>query len=232
VQCVENLNAVFEEANQVEFGDRQSFSCEGRFEEYKALRSEMLEIIKGRIWGQATYTVLAVGLLTSKEAVYIAYRFIFIIAVSLPFLFYTIQREHSRIRMANYLRLVLEPKIPGMNWEHYLRLWRGKFGKAEGKGWLNVVDRLKHIFCYSGVYLMISIFCFVLLLIVTKSLLLHSIGGGFFIALVVTYYYFFKMFDKEDKRGEELVRLWPKDGHEAKKDLKEAKRMLGEKVDD
>lgn len=210
VQSVGSMNEALERAMQTKVGETLSNSHEGRLEEYKALRSEMLEIIKGRIWGQATYAVLVVGLLTLTATVYKVATLIFIIALAVPFLFHTIQRENARIRMGNYLRVVLEPRIPGMYWEEYLGLWRGRFGKQERQGWLNMVDRAKHIFGFSGLYLLTSFFCWFLLLDAAKNLLPSLIGSCFLIALVVTYYAFFKLYDKGEEEYKELLRLSPK----------------------
>ena len=210
VQCVGSLDKVLVKAIQTKNDETPSRSHEGRIEEYKALRSEMLEIIKDRIWGQATYAVLAAGLLALTAKAYKVESLIFTIALALPFLFHTIQREHARIRMGNYLRTVLEPRIPGMYWEEYLGLWRGKFGRKERQGWLNMVDRAKHIFGFSGLYLLTSFFCWFLLLDATMDLIPRLIGSGFLIALVVTYYAFFKLYDKGEKEHEELLRLSPK----------------------
>jgi hypothetical protein len=210
VQSVGSMDEALERAMGTTFGETPSRSHEGRLEEYKALRSEMLEIIKGRIWGQATYAVLVAGLLTLMATAYKVPSFIFIIALAVPFLFHTIQRENARIRMGNYLRVVLEPRIPGMYWEQYLGLWRGKFGKQERQGWLNMVDRAKHIFGFSGLYLLTSFFCWFLLLEATKNIVPRLIGSCFLIALVVTYCAFFELYDKGDEEYEELLRLSPK----------------------
>ncbi len=210
VQCVGSLDETLERAMKTKVSETLSRSHEGRLEEYKALRSEMLEIIKDRIWGQATYAVLAAGLLALTATTYKVPNLIFIIALAVPFLFHTIQREHARIRMGNYLRVVLEPRIPGMCWEKFLGLWRGRFGRQERQGWLNMKDRAKHIFGFSGLYLLISFFCWFLLLDATKNLVPRLIGSCFLIALVVTYRAFFKLYDKGDKEYKELLRLSPK----------------------
>jgi hypothetical protein len=119
LQRVGSFDEALERAIPIKAGETLPLSHEGRLEEYKALRSEMLEIIKSRIWGQATYAVLSAGLLALTATAHQAPTLIFIIALALPFLFHTIQREHARIRMGNYLRGVLEPRIPGMYWEEY-----------------------------------------------------------------------------------------------------------------
>lgn len=209
VQNVGSMNEALERAMQTKVGETLSNSHEGRLEEYKALRSEMLEIIKDRIWGQATYAVLVAGLLALTTEAYKVEGLIFIIALALPFLFHTIQREEARIRMGNYLRVVLEPRIPGMYWEEYLGLWRGRFGKQEREGYLNPKDRVKHIFSFSGLYLLTPFFCWFLLL-AAKNLLPSLIGSCFLIAVVVRYYFFFKLYDKGDEEYKELLRLSPR----------------------
>jgi len=210
VQSVGSMDEVLERAMRTQVGETLSRSHEGRLEEYKALRSEMLEIIKDRIWGQATYAVLVAGLLTLAPTTYKVPSLIFIIALAVPFPFHTMQREHARIRMGNYLRVVLEPRIPGMYWEEYLGLWRGKFGRQERQGWLNVADRAKHILGFSGLYLLTSFICWFLLLEATDDLVPQLIGSSFLMALVVTYWAFFELYDKGDKEYEELLRLSPR----------------------
>jgi hypothetical protein len=182
----------------------------GRLEEYKALRAEMLEIIKDRIWGQATYAVFAAGLLALTGSGYRIASLIFLIGLAIPFLFHTMFREHARIRMGNYLRVVVEPRLPGMYWEEYLGLWRGRFGKQERQGWLNAVDRTKHIFSLSGLYLLASCFCWFLLLNTTNDLVPTVIGSVLLIALLVTYRFFYKLYDKGAEEYEELLRVSPR----------------------
>ena len=210
VQRVGSLDDALKRAMRAKVGEPLSRSHEGRLEEYKALRSEMLEIIKDRIWGQATYAILAAGLFVSMGTAYKVPSLIFIIGLAVPFLFHTIQREHARMRMGNYLRVVLEPRIPGMYWEGFLGLWRGRFGKQERQGWLNMPDRAKHIFGFSGLYFLTSSFCWFLLLDATRNLVPRLIGSCFLIALLMTYRAFFKLYDKGDEEYEELFRLSPK----------------------
>jgi hypothetical protein len=210
VQRVHSLAEALEQPMRTKLGEPLPRTHEGRLEEYKALRSEMLEIIKDRIWGQATYAVLVAGVLALTATAYKVHGLIFIIALAVPFLFHTIQREHARIRMGNYLRVVLEPQIPGMYWEEYLGLWRGRFGRQERQGWLNMADRAKHIFSFSGLYLLTSFFCWFLLLDATMSILPRLIGSCFLIVLVVTYGAFFKLYDKGAEEYEDLWRLSPK----------------------
>lgn len=211
---VTRLNSLDEVIEQLDMDNENSrtvsHSQEGRLEEFRALRNEMLEIIKGRIWGQATYAVLAAGLFASMSTGYKATILCFIISLAIPFLFHTIQREHARMRMGNYIRAVLEPRIPGMYWEEYLGLWRGRFGKAERKGWLNSVDRAKHIFGLSGLYILTSLFCWFLLFNITQDLVQRMIGSGALIALILTYKLFFNLYDKGGEEYEEVLRLAPK----------------------
>ena len=182
----------------------------GRLEEFRALRGEMLEIINSRIWGQATYAVLVAGIFASTSTAYKVTGLIFIIVLALPFLFHTIQREEARIRMAIYLKDVLEPSIPGMNWEKYLSLWRGKFGKQEGKGWLNIGDRVKHIISYAGLYLLTAFFCFILIFETTSDFVPLLIGILSLSVLILKYFDFYKLYDKVRKDGEELSHLYPR----------------------
>ncbi len=209
VERAGTIEEVLDRVVQMQVGEPSSRGHEGRLEEYKALRSEMLDIMKDRTWGQATYAALAAGLLALTPPAYKVPGLIFTIALATPFLFHTIQREHARIRMGNYLRVVVEPRIPGMYWEEYLGIWRGGFGKREGQGWLNVLDRAKHILGFAGVYLLIASFCWFLLLSDTIDLVPRIVGSSFLILLLLAYAAFFKLYDRGAEEYEELWRLGP-----------------------
>ena len=179
---------------------------QGRLEEYRALRVEMLAIINSRLWGQATYSVVTAGLFSFADKNYIQECLIFIIVVSIPFVFHTIQREHARIRMGNYIRIILEPNIPGLSWEEYLGYWRGNHDSSSSKGWLSVKDRLKHILLLAGLYFTISCFCWLLLMMPeTKATIIEQgLGSISILLLVLSLWKFFHLYDQGDK---ELVTL-------------------------
>lgn len=210
VQRVTTMDELITKCAGIKPAEPSPLAHAGRLEEYKALRAEMLEIIKDRIWGQATYAVLSAGLLALTGSAYKVASLIFMIGLAIPFLFHTMFREHARIRMGNYLRVVVEPRIPGMYWEEYLGLWRGRFGKQERQGWLNAVDRAKHIFSLSGLYLLTSFFCWFLLLNTTSDLVPTMIGSVLLIALLVTYRLFWKLYDRGAEEYEELLRVSPR----------------------
>ena len=128
---------------------REPASQEVRLEEYRALRAEMLDIMKDRVWGQATYAVIVAGILAfafSSSSAHKVPGLVFLIALAIPFLGHTIWREHARIRMGNYLRVVVEPGLRGLGWERFLAIWRSKYGAKEGEGWLTFRQRSTHIF--------------------------------------------------------------------------------------
>lgn len=210
VNRVESLDELLTKCSGMKPAESSNLAHAGRLEEYKALRAEMLEIIKDRIWGQATYAALTAGLLAMTGTVYKVAGLIFIIALAIPFLFHTIFREHARIRMGNYLRVVVEPRIPGMYWEEYLGLWRGRFGKQERKGWLNTIDRAKHILSLSGLFLLTSCFCWMLLLKTTTDWLPAIASSALFLAVLATYCLFWRLYDKGGEEYEELLRVNPR----------------------
>jgi hypothetical protein len=169
----------------------------GKLEEFRALRAEMLEIIKDRIWGQATYAVLAAGLIAfALKGPHRETGEVFLIALALPFLMHTMFREDARIRMGNYLRVVLEPRIPGMYWEAYLGLWRAKFGEKDQQGWLTVWDRVKHMFALSGLYLVTSVFSWVLLITASHNAVSIVVGSVLLLILGLIYVAFYRLYDK------------------------------------
>lgn len=210
VRRVESWDDVIQESQEFNTIELPSKSHEGRLEEFKALRAEMLEIIKERVWGQATYAALSAGMLALMGDSGKVPALIFTMVLALPFLFHTMQREHARIRMGNYIRIVLEPKIPGMYWEEYLGLWRGRFGRKEGKGWLNVYDRLKHIFSFAGLYLLISGFCWFYLFIETNEQGARILASLILCIVLSGYIKFVRLYSRGQKEYEELQRLGPK----------------------
>jgi hypothetical protein len=173
-------------------------SQEVRLEEYRALRAEMLDIMKDRIWGQATYAVIVAGILAfafSSSSAHKVPGFVFLIALALPFLGHTIWREHARIRMGNYLRAVVEPGLRGLGWERFLAIWRSEYGAKEGQGWLTFRQRSTHIFALSGLFLITSVFALVLLVQTTSRPLPLCLGALLMAALAGMYVYFFLLYN-------------------------------------
>jgi len=207
VRCLRTLDEVLVVCAEPASTVTNVVTHQNRLEEYKALRAEMLEIIKDRIWGQATFAVLSAGLLALTSSTYKLPSLIFMIGLAVPFLYHTIFREHARIRMGNYLRVVLEPRLPGLFWEEYLGIWRSKFGRKPGQGWLSIVDRMRHIFALSGLYFLTSWFCWILLLNTTEEFIPRAIGSSFLVWLLLTYRRFFKLYDLGSHEYDELRKM-------------------------
>jgi hypothetical protein len=207
VRRVNSIDEILGTRAEESSGTLRRLVHEGRLEEYRALRAEMLEIIKDRIWGQATYAVFCAGVLSLTGSGYRAVSLNLVIGLAIPFLFHTIFREHARIRMGNYMRVFLEPKIPGMFWEEYLVMWRSKFGKQKSEGWLTPRDRLKHTFALSGMYLVASIFCWALLIGFTDQLAPKVIGSILLSVVLFSYLNFYGLYDKGEKERMELMKL-------------------------
>jgi len=210
VKRIENWDKIIKESQTLRVIGTASKSDEGRLEEYRALRAEMLEIIKERVWGQATYAVLSAGTLALMSDSGREPALLFTMVLAFPFLFHTMQREHARIRMGNYLRIVLEPKVPGMYWEEHLGLWRGRFGRSERRGWLNQVDRIKHIFSFAGLYLLVSGFCWLYLCNITQALVPRACASVLLCLILVLYMRFVRLYDQGQSEYDELQRLGPK----------------------
>ena len=210
VKRADSWEEIIEESRTIKSADLPSKSHEGRLEEYKALRAEMLEIIKERVWGQATYAALSAGTLALMPDSGKIPALLFTMVLALPFFSHTMQREHSRIRMGNYLRVVLEPHIPGMYWEEYLGLWRGRFGKKKRRGWLNMYDRIKHIFSFAGLYLLIPGFCWLYMFYETQGIGMRSFASAIFFLIIANYIRFIWLYSRGQSEYEELQRLSPK----------------------
>jgi hypothetical protein len=180
---------------------------EGRLEEYRALRSEMLQILQDRLWGQATFAVLCAGILALTGTSYRIESLIVVIRISISFLLHTMNRERARIRMGNYVRVFLEPKIPGMFWEEYLVMWRSKFGKQKRQGWLVPMDRIKHTFALSGLYVFMGIYCWFSLIFSTLRAVPLIVSSLLLFALLALYVIFFNSYDEGQRELEALMKL-------------------------
>ena len=118
--------------------------------EYTALREETLSTINGRVWGIVTYIALAAGVAALYERTGSNALFVVLIFAALPFLWHTAVRERSRIRIGSYIKEVLE-RHSDLSWETYLAEWRTKFASSR-------LDRWRHIFGLTGVYVLIALF--------------------------------------------------------------------------
>lgn len=150
-------------------------------------------MLSDRLWGQVTYAILATGLLSFAKDKYQETSLVFLIFLSVPLLLHTAIREHARIRLANYLRVVIEPQIDGFSWEAYLGWWRSRRGKTTG--WLDRIDRVRHILALSGIYLVVSTFAWLLLLRTAATPLSSVCGSLGLAALAGVYAFFFHIFD-------------------------------------
>lgn len=147
---------------------------DGLIEDFRALKGEMYSIFNTRLWGTVTYAIIAGGIGAVHLEKCVAVKYIFIIFMALPLLIHTIHRERSRIRIGNYIKDEIEPKVPGLNWENYLYKWRNS-GPLEKK-WKQTFDCLLHIFSLTGVYLLIVLFAMFLLYIETENLYIVILG--------------------------------------------------------
>jgi hypothetical protein len=187
-------------------------SDSGALEEFQALRAEMLQILGDRIWGQATYAVIA-GATLAANVGQTGQRMVFLILLAIPFMLHTIFREESRLRMSNYLLVFVEPRIPGMKWERYLHGWRtGEDGGQmsagiAAKGWLRPLAQIRHTVALSGLYLLTSSFGVWVLSSIeaANGEMIFGIGG--FLVILVLYISFNRMYSKAKRELHQLLRL-------------------------
>jgi hypothetical protein len=137
--------------------EKLELTRQGRIEEYKALREEMLYALRSRVWGLVAYAALAWGLfgLLGKDQLSIAALVTLLLAI--PFVWYTTYLERMRCRIADYIRVVIEPQVPGLEWGDYLSYWRDQI--REEKGWRRHLGRWRYILSMLGVYDIVAIVC-------------------------------------------------------------------------
>lgn len=153
--------------------------------EYKVLRQELLEIQKTRIWGVLAYLVVVSGVSALQSYFFTPFLYIFLIFAALPFLWYTANRERSRIRIASYIKTVIEPQVSGLGWEAHISEWR--FIVPGKRKIQRIIDHWRYIFSLTGIYLLIVITCFSLLIISTSNISI-KILGVFGVALILEAY--------------------------------------------
>lgn len=147
---------------------------EAILEEFRALRQELLGVQTARLWGTLTYVVLAGGVAAIETKSQQTYLYLFLIMMALPFLWHIANRERSRLRIAAYIKVVIEEQIPGFGWESHLSEWRKL---VPGVTRLErIVDRWRYIFALTGVYVIIIFFSFSLLMLTSCAFLL-KLGG-------------------------------------------------------
>ncbi|MFC2140765.1 hypothetical protein ACFLQP_00525 [Acidobacteriota bacterium] len=140
---------------------------EGLIEDFKGLKSELMSIFNTRIWGTLTYVAIVAGISSSnlenfglgKEIQIVKY--IFFIFIALPLVLHTANRERARIRIANYIKKVIEPNVPGLYWENYMATWRDDKTINPHRS----IDRWIHIFSLTGVYLITVIYSIIMFIL-------------------------------------------------------------------
>ena len=131
------------------------FKHHAKLEEYKALREEQMHSLRYRVWGFASYAILSGGLfaLSTKSEVVSNLAYLAIVFLALPYLHYTTYVIRMDMRISAYLKVVIEPSTPGLNWERALEKWRGIVEKPGRKLF---VSRCSYIFSVTGIYVIIA----------------------------------------------------------------------------
>ena len=132
--------------------DNNTLEQQARLEEFRALREQMLYTLRSRIWGVVSYVLIAGAIFAFKPdtpapdtlppAKYLA-----LILLALPFLWYTIYLERMRVRIEAYIMVVLEHAVPGLAWQHHELNWRHKNPEGSRK-----LFRWFYILSMTGVY--------------------------------------------------------------------------------
>lgn len=171
---------------------------DGLLEDFRALRTEMMSILNARVWGVITYLALAGGVgaihtKTNDSAIYII-----LIFAAIPLLWHTANRERSRVRIGIYIREIIEPQVPGLFWEHHLQLWRNKIPGE--KAYHRFIDRWRHIFSLTGVYLLIVSFSTYLLFSKANNIYERIIGLIGVLLVFEAHLYFNRIFKSVNRR--------------------------------
>ena len=147
---------------------------EGLLEEFRVLRQELLGVQTARLWGTLTYVMIAGGITALQTKLSHPSLYLFLILIALPLLWHTANRERSRLRIAAYINVVIEPQVLGLGWHAHLKEWR-KIIPGETR-LEKIVDRWRYILALTGVYVVIIVFSFIFLLASPSGILLKLVG--------------------------------------------------------
>ncbi|MFC1608037.1 hypothetical protein ACFL47_08710 [Candidatus Latescibacterota bacterium] len=170
----------------------------GCIEEFRAIREEMMYALRSRIWGVASYAVIAGGLLAYAEKQSTSWPYIVTIASSLPFIVYTTYLERIRLRIHYYIKTIIEPQVPGMAWEKYLSRWRKKIRKK----WAKPFDRCRYIFSILGIYDILAFLCLYRIYIIQESTFEFVLAVALFILVLVGNAWFYSILIASKKYDE------------------------------
>ncbi len=166
---------------------------DGLMEDYKSLKEELLSIYNTRIWGTLAYIVITGGILAIKNIKPDGIEYLLLIYLAIPLMIHSIHRERARIRIANYIKCVIEKKIPGLCWENFLVKWRERVINKR-------LDLYLHITSILGIYLVIvTINLLILLLNYHKNRIIIVFATT---GVLVCYWlvsYMFCLFKKDNK---------------------------------
>lgn len=186
----------------------------GILEEFRALRQEMNTVFNTRIWGVATYLILAAAIMASIHKVSLSMGLLVLIYAAIPFILHTATRERTRLRIASYIKEILEKQHQGLKWETCLGKWRETFFKENKQR--GIISRLLHIISLSGINLVIPLIAFIGLLfpeglienLSSKHLNFFRWLGGFGLLLcLLSFIYFIRIYSKAKSYNAEFARI-------------------------
>lgn len=158
----------------------------GVTEEFKALRQEMNTTFNARLWGTLTYVILAGVISRLMGGDGDPRALVLLIFAALPFMLHTLSRERTRVRIASYIKQILEKERPGLKWETCLKGWRDEFfGENKTRGLLNTCI---HVFALTGVQITVAVYASVCLTRVTDASIMHKLLGGVGLLLCLVCY--------------------------------------------
>jgi hypothetical protein len=143
--------------------ESRSARDEAMLAEFQALREETMSCINERVWGVATYAVIAAGVIAGYSGTHDPNLLVLFVLAALPLMWHASLRERSRIRIGSYIRVFLEKDIngkdlrglEGLYWEHAVKQWRERV-PSNDMNWRRL-DRLGHIFSLTGIYVLGSV---------------------------------------------------------------------------
>ncbi len=177
----------------------------GLLEEYRSLRQEIMEAQKARIWGTIPYLVLVGGVATIHSHIENPSILVVLIFGALPFLWHTANRERAHGRISAYLKEIVEPQVYGLEWNAYIEEWRRIFGKDLSPA-SRIVDLWRYILALTGVYAVIVVTCFIILLLSEVSWFMKVIGFAGMLLIAEAYHYFNRVLTKAGARHAEIFR--------------------------
>ena len=163
--------------------EAESSKCNGKLEEYRALRTEIMYAFSSRVWGIASYLVMSGAMFVFWANSRITEVFLIPIILAIPFILRLAYSEKGRIRISTYIAVFLENEKSGLAWEKHVQSYREKVKMGRFK---SILEGWLYIFAVLGVYDIVAISCLYFIIKESQETWQWVIGAVGIIGVVIS----------------------------------------------